>query len=1414
MKKDERKTKKELIGELDELRRRIAAGDASVPSGDIRMKTVLDGVVDIVALFDVNCIFKYVTPSVKKVLGYEMGDLIGKSGFDYIHPDDREPVVLSFMNALEIKKEEEEAAFRFLHADGRYLWFEAAGRAVIEEGRETVIVVGCREITHRRMAEEALRASEAKQRFLTDRMSDVVWTVGLDMRATYISPSVGRALGFTVEECLARDVRELITPASMFVVESVMRQVLEEEKEQGVDPERAETLELEFHHKDGSTRWLESVVKIIRDEKGKLSGFHGVSRDITERNRVMEALRDSEQKYSALVEQAMDSIVVVQEGLFRFVNRRLIEDSGYSEQELIGRNFLDMVHRDDHEAMIRRYSERMAGMHTTTPMQFRVIFKDGRVRCMESLGALIQYEGKPALFAFLRDVTERKRSEARLESINRCLLGLGPDHQKNVDSLVALCGEIFGVDMALYSRLEGSVIRRISAWNYPGGMPECVPVDGSLCGLVILQKEGDYLGLGRLGGSELADRIPMIRGLGVKTYFGHLVRVEGRKQGVLCGLSSRDMDFSEEDRRAYGIIASALGAEESRRSIQEAIRKEKEFAESIIETAQAIVLILDREGRIVFFNPYMEEISGWRLEEVRGREWVSAFLPPEDRESIALLLDRAMKGERVRGNINPIITRDGRRRDIEWHEKELRDADGHITGTLSMGQDITERRKLEALWRKSEFIVDSANELMTLISRDYIYEAANESYCRVLGKRRDEVVGRSVGSVWGEERFSTVIKEKIDNCLSGKQVTETDWITFPGKERRYFNINYYPYRSPEGRVTHAVVVSHDITERRLAEEALRRSEEKFYKAFRFSPDAIMIVRVRDGAIAEINEGFSVISGYAREEVLGRNANELNLWASAQDKRKCLDALQSRGSVSEQEFMFRSKSGKVLDCLFSSELIYLGEEAHYLIIVRDISERKNAEEKLRRAEEKYRSIVESAQEGICQIDREGCFIMANQAMANMLGYGSPEELTVDGAVKASRLYVSPGANNALLQLIGKWGSVKGFETQFYRRDGKPIWVSINMHSVSDAAGRLRHYEGIFEDITERRHLENNLVSSEKRYRNLVDSSLMSVFRCRDDGTITFANQAMAKMLSYKSTEELISVNALSLFKSPAAGRALLEELHKNGQVRNFELEMMTRPGDIRHVLLNSNLDGDYITGTILDITERKLNEQILRAQSEKLKKLSSKLTDAEEAERKRVAGELHDNLGQNLTALGINVSIIRSFISPGTQEKLLQRVDDSLVLIERITEFTRTLMSDLRPPVMDDYGLMASVRWYGELFSRRTGIDLTVSGEDIVPRPKMETEIAIFRIIQEALNNVSKHAKANRVTVSGEVSDNNMRFTVVDDGIGFNARRFFRAEERHSWGIASMDERSRSIGGSLSVISGPGKGTKIVIEVPI
>jgi signal transduction histidine kinase len=165
------------------------------------------------------------------------------------------------------------------------------------------------------------------------------------------------------------------------------------------------------------------------------------------------------------------------------------------------------------------------------------------------------------------------------------------------------------------------------------------------------------------------------------------------------------------------------------------------------------------------------------------------------------------------------------------------------------------------------------------------------------------------------------------------------------------------------------------------------------------------------------------------------------------------------------------------------------------------------------------------------------------------------------------------------------------------------------------------------------------------------------------------------------------------------------------------------------------------------------------------------------------------------------------------DKLHARLEDSAALVEQTTGRIRNVMADLRPPVLDDYGLLAALRWHSERFAARTGIGVTVLGEDIAPRLCPAAENTLFRIVQEALTNVSKHAQAVQVTVTVEADDAAVRIVVADDGVGFDPRQLAASGERKGWGLLTMTERAEAMGGKLEVGSAPGCGARVAVEAP-
>ena len=282
---------------------------------------------------------------------------------------------------------------------------------------------------------------------------------------------------------------------------------------------------------------------------------------------------------------------------------------------------------------------------------------------------------------------------------------------------------------------------------------------------------------------------------------------------------------------------------------------------------------------------------------------------------------------------------------------------------------------------------------------------------------------------------------------------------------------------------------------------------------------------------------------------------------------------------------------------------------------------------------------------------------------------------------------------------------------------------------------------------------------------------------------------------------------------------LLQVRESGQPVTVVHEHYQADGERRFVELIAsplwNADGTFqgIVESARDITERVRAQQALQQNAERLRAMAARLAEVAEAERQRLARELHDQVGQNLTALGINLNIIRGQMSEGAMDLMGARLEDSLSLLEQTAERIRDVMAELRPPVLDDYGLVAALHWYGEQFAQRTGIAIAVEGGELLPRPVERVESALFRIAQEALTNVAKHAQATRVRVSVAADRQTLRLLVADDGIGFDPARLTETSEGRGWGLGTMAERAEAVGGRCRVESSPGQSTQVIVEVP-
>jgi len=238
----------------------------------------------------------------------------------------------------------------------------------------------------------------------------------------------------------------------------------------------------------------------------------------------------------------------------------------------------------------------------------------------------------------------------------------------------------------------------------------------------------------------------------------------------------------------------------------------------------------------------------------------------------------------------------------------------------------------------------------------------------------------------------------------------------------------------------------------------------------------------------------------------------------------------------------------------------------------------------------------------------------------------------------------------------------------------------------------------------------------------------------------------------------------------------------------------------------------------DMTERRQAEESLREQRTLLTKaagdllaLTRRLVEAEEAERRRLARELHDSVGQNLSALGLNLDAALASLGTDASPEMRERLDDSMGLVESTVQTIEHVMADLRPPLLEEYGLGAALQRHADDFARRTGIAVSFddSARESVRSLRIEVAVALFRIAQEALNNVAKHAAANQVRMALSLQGLDAVLSVSDDGNGFDPAA---AARRQRWGMRTIRERAEAAGGRVDVVTSPGKGTSVVASV--
>jgi len=442
---------------------------------------------------------------------------------------------------------------------------------------------------------------------------------------------------------------------------------------------------------------------------------------------------------------------------------------------------------------------------------------------------------------------------------------------------------------------------------------------------------------------------------------------------------------------------------------------------------------------------------------------------------------------------------------------------------------------------------------------------------------------------------------------------------------------------------------------------------------------------------------------------------------------------------------------------------------------------------------------------------------NPAAAQLLGRPQAELLGASLQTHLSDHYVG-----ALLDTLAQSRTTPNAcegRLEVSTRDGLTRHVRIHVQAFS-VRGRSRYRMALL-DVTVIRRANLALRRAADEMRDLYQNAPCGYHSLDPEGVVVQINDTELRWLGYARDEVVRKLKLTDLM--PAHCRREFESafalLKERGEVRDLQLEFRRKDGSVLPVLLSATVLVDsrrqflQSRASVFDITRRRMAEEEASRYAQRLKGMARRAAEVQEAERRALGMELHDRVGQNLTALNINLNILKGALPAAIAPNVRTRLDDSLELVDRTVETMREVMTELRPAVLDDYGLAAMLRWYADEFSRRTGVAVTVVGDDPEPRLAPAVERTLFRIVQESLNNVAKHAGAGEATLHLEPGTQCFRLIVVDDGRGFDPMTSEQGLDR-GWGLMIMRERAEAVGGRFRLESAAGVGTRVVVEVGI
>jgi len=909
-------------------------------------------------------------------------------------------------------------------------------------------------------------------------------------------------------------------------------------------------------------------------------------------------------------------------------------------------------------------------------------------------------------------------------------------------------------------------------------------------------------------GDDILERLQMRADTGARGRFETKMR---RKDGSLVAVEVSVVPMeTPEGTRLAGFLRDVT----DRLLWEEALRESEQRYRTLFENSPVGIGVVEDDGTFVEFNDTILEPGRYTREDiVRIGNVAEMYYDPADRVRVREKLS-------AQGSLRQEHTR-FRRKDGHPYEASLSINPVLINGRrhlLAIVEDVTVQSRAEQLLRESEqryrSLFEESHDAVYVTTTDGVFVDVNPAALRLFGYARSELTEVNARDLYVDPARREAFQEAIAAHGAVRD--------FPVRLRRKDGtvlecvLTSTVRRSETNEVFGYQGIVRDVTERRRAQSALEASETRYRTLVELSPDAIAVHR--DGIIVFANGAAAdLVGASSSKELLGLPVMQFvgaEDRAAVQERQR--EILESGRAAPPNEERFVRLDGTTVPVEVRAAAIDFEGAGAIQVVVRDVSERHAAERALRESERRFRAVFDQSLQLLGIIALDGTLEDVNATALAMIGENR-ENVINKPFWETPWWSYSPILQDRLRGALvaAAQGEVVQFEVMHYDVEGNQRTVDATIAPMRDDQGDVTRLVALGHDVTERQRAADALRQSEERFSKAFGLSPDAItVTAMGDGKIVEVNGSFTELSGWTRDEAIgRSVLDLEIWPDPRERDAWVDRLNREHRVRNAEMQLRNRSGQVRVTLTSAeviDLDGrPHLLTYVRDISALRDAERALHRSREGLRRLAAQLQEVREEERTTIAREIHDELGQRLTGMKMDFSWLLAHL-PKRWTRVHERGRALTELLDVTIESVRDISTRLRPSVLDDLGLAAAIEWQASDFARRTSVTVDVRGVEELSLDR-ELSTTLFRILQEALTNVARHAEASQVSVSLRHAGADVVLEIVDDGRGLGNKE---SVGQRGLGLLGMRERAASFGGEVEFERPNEGGTCVRARIPI